>query len=328
MTKQQVFGALFGLCVGDALGVPVEFRSREYLAAEPVHDMIGFGTHNQPPGTWSDDSSLAFCMAESLCRGFDPRDAGDRIVRFEREGHWTPYGQVFDAGNTTLAAIDRLADPAIAPEEAGPRDETDNGNGALMRILPLAITLGGLPFTDRWDRVSRMSSLTHGHKRSVLACVIYSELVLELAGGRSPSAAYDRMRQTIQAEIDGEGELAHFQRILEADIAALTPEEINSGGYVVHTLEAALWSFLTTKSYTECVLKAVNLGGDSDTIAAVAGGLAGVAYGFRSIPKKWVDILPRKMEIGELADKLYSVISGHSVERQVQPGTAKTESGT
>ena len=325
MTKQQVFGALFGLCVGDALGVPVEFRSREYLAAEPVNDMIGFGTHNQPPGTWSDDSSLAFCMAESLCRGFDPRDAGDRIVRFEREGHWTPYGQVFDAGNTTLEAIERLADPSIRPEEAGPRDETDNGNGSLMRILPLAITLGGLPFADRWDRVSRMSSLTHGHVRSIIACTIYSELALEIAGGRPPAVAYDRMRQTIRTSLAGELELAHFQRILDGNIAAVPPAEINSGGYVVHTLEAALWSFLTTKSYAECTIKAVNLGGDSDTTAAVAGGLAGICYGFRSIPKKWVDILPRKMEIGELAERLHAAIAGRPVETRPGAGIAESE---
>ncbi|HUX22581.1 MAG TPA: ADP-ribosylglycohydrolase family protein [Spirochaetia bacterium] len=310
MTKQQVFGGIFGLCVGDALGVPVEFRSREFLASDPVRDMIGFGTHNQPPGTWSDDSALALCLAESLCNGFNPADAGARIVRFAREAYWTPFGRVFDIGNTTKMAAARLADPNIAPEEAGLRSETDNGNGSLMRILPLAFALGGLPFPDRMEHVSTISSLTHGHPRSVVACTIYVETAVELLAGRAPDAAYHHMRATVHENLRSHAELAHFRRILEEEIATLPQSEIESGGYVVHTLEAALWSFLTSNSYSESVLKAVNLGGDSDTTGAVTGGLAGLAYGFKAIPKNWVEQLPRKMEIGEVAEKLYAFHTG------------------
>jgi ADP-ribosylglycohydrolase len=203
-------------------------------------------------------------------------------------------------------AIERLADPDIAPEEAGLRSETDNGNGALMRILPLAFSLGGLPFLDRMERVAAISSLTHGHPRSILASTIYIETAVELLAGRAPDAAYHHMRATVNENLASHSELTHFRRVLDEEITTIPQSEIKSGGYVVHTLEASLWSLLTSNGYGESVLKAVNLGGDSDTTGAVTGGLAGLAYGFKAIPKKWVEQLPRKMEIGALAEKLYT----------------------
>lgn len=314
MTKQQVFGGIFGLCVGDALGVPVEFRSREYLASDPIRGMIGYGTHNQPPATWSDDSSLAFCMAESLARGFDLEDAAQRIVDYAREGYWTPYGRVFDIGRTTAAAASRLADPAINPLEAGLRGEMDNGNGSLMRILPLAFTSSGLPFAERVERVAALSSLTHAHRRSIVACSLYVEFALELLEGNSPRAAYERTRSSFRTNLAGDGELHHFKRILEEDLTTLPVEEIRSDGYVVHTLEAAFHSVLAADSYPEAVLRAVNLGGDTDTTGAVAGGLAGIAFGFKSIPQSWVEALPRKMEIGRLAERLFDTATARPAQ--------------
>jgi ADP-ribosylglycohydrolase len=246
-------------------------------------------------------------MVESLCNGFDPGDAAQRIVKFALQGHWTPHGRVFDIGSTTKAAVARLTDPSIPPVEAGPREESDNGNGSLMRILPIAFTLGGLPFSDRMERIAEMSSLTHGHPRSIIACTVYVEMALELLGGRSPSAAYDHTRETVRSQLGNNPEMSHFRRLVEEEIASLVVDEIKSEGYVIHTLEAAFWSLLTSGSYAESVLKAVNLGGDTDTTGAVTGGLAGIAYGFKAIPKKWVEALPRKMEIGELAERLYVV---------------------
>ncbi|MGB4437301.1 MAG: ADP-ribosylglycohydrolase family protein, partial [Acetomicrobium sp.] len=136
MKKDKVIGGLLGLCIGDALGVPVEFQSREKLKRNPVKDMMGYGTHNQPPGTWSDDSSLAFCLAESLCNGFDLQDIADKFVKWMYEGYWTPWGKAFDVGHTTQIAISRLK-KGVDPLESGPTDERSNGNGSLMRILPL-----------------------------------------------------------------------------------------------------------------------------------------------------------------------------------------------
>ncbi len=134
----KVLDGLFGLCVGDALGVPVEFKSRSYLTKNPVKNMIGYGTYNKPPGTWSDDSSLAFCLADSLCNGYDINDIADKFVSWYYHNLWTPHGEVFDIGNTTSEAIFRLKQGNINPEKAGAMDEYSNGNGSLMRILPLS----------------------------------------------------------------------------------------------------------------------------------------------------------------------------------------------
>ena len=136
MTSNKVLDGLFGLCIGDALGVPVEFTSRDDLKEHPVADMIGYGMYNQPPGTWSDDSSLAFCLAESLCNGYDLNDIASKFVAWYYDNHWTPHGEVFDVGNATSEAIERLK-IGVAPQKAGSCSEYSNGNGSLMRILPL-----------------------------------------------------------------------------------------------------------------------------------------------------------------------------------------------
>jgi ADP-ribosyl-[dinitrogen reductase] hydrolase len=136
VSKETIESALLGLAVGDALGVPVEFKSRHTLSAVPVTEMIGFGTHSQPPGTWSDDSALAFCLAESLCKGYDLNDLARRFVNWCEWGYWAARNaEVFDIGNATRLAIRRL-DLGISPVEAGGREEHSNGNGSLMRILP------------------------------------------------------------------------------------------------------------------------------------------------------------------------------------------------
>ncbi|MEO8353877.1 MAG: ADP-ribosylglycohydrolase family protein, partial [Chthoniobacteraceae bacterium] len=164
---QRKLGALWGSLVGDALGVPVEFLSREAVRKNPVHGMRGFGTHNQPPGTWSDDSSLLLCTVESLAHrgGFDATDLGQRFVRWESEGHWTPHGRVFDIGIATSQALSRLA-MGTAPEQSGGSDEYSNGNGSLMRIAPIALWFDNLPPNDLAATVHRASALTHRHPRS------------------------------------------------------------------------------------------------------------------------------------------------------------------
>ena len=315
-TRQRVFGALFGLAVGDALGVPVEYRSREFLRAEPVRNMIGFGTHNQPEGTWSDDSSLAFCVAESVCSGYDPLDAAKRMFAFAREGRWTPYGKVFEIGATTAEALSHLSLADTAVDELGLDDERNNGSGALSRTLPLVFVMGALDFFGRVEHIRRMTALTHRHRRSVLAGVLYVETAIGLLTGMSPRDAYLQMCATVDRELHDDKELVHFSRILGGGLPDLKEEEIRTGGYVVHSVEAALWSLLTTQDFREAVLKAVNLGGDSSTSGAVTGSLGGIAYGFKAIPREWVEILPRKMEIGELADRLNRV-HVPSVERRV-----------
>ena len=150
---------LLGLAVGDALGVPAEFKSRETLKKNPVTEMTGYGTHNQPPGTWSDDSSLAFCLAESLCEGYNLKDIADRFIKWHDEAYWTPYGEVFDVGIATRKAIQRLKE-GIDPGQAGGNTEYDNGNGSLMRIMPLLVLTDYSTTTEAYRLTEEVSSIT------------------------------------------------------------------------------------------------------------------------------------------------------------------------
>ena len=314
MDKQKMIGGLLGVAVGDALGVPVEFSSRSRLKAEPVTGMTGYGTHRQPPGTWSDDSSLTFCLAESLCRGYDFHDISRRFVRWLDEAYWTPHGETFDIGNTTSQAISRLRS-GVDPVEAGGRGERDNGNGSLMRILPIAFYFAASGTEEMLKATHDVSCVTHAHLRSQMACGYYNLMEVELLGGASPFEAYYRATDSaIQAysEPPFSEELSHFERVLNGRIHQEPEDAIRSTGYVVHTLEASIWAFLRASTFTEAVLSAVNLGEDTDTTGAITGGLAGVYYGLEAIPKHWIGSLARLPDIVGLGERLCDEISSRS----------------
>jgi ADP-ribosyl-[dinitrogen reductase] hydrolase len=309
--------ALLGLAVGDALGVPVEFIGRETRRRDPVVAMRGYGTHGQPPGTWSDDSSLTFCLAETLATvGYDLADAAHRFVRWQDEAYWTVHGRVFDIGIATAEALQRLRQ-GVLPQHAGGTDEYSNGNGSLMRILPLVFANKDWPIAERFRTVREVSSITHAHIRSSIAGFIYIELARQLLLGNNKQVAYTAMQRAVNEflsanSIVSELELRQFHRILENSygdydiqpLIACKEAEIKSSGYVVHTLEAALWCLLTHDTYSATVLAAVNLGDDTDTTGAVAGGLAGLAYGEAAIPVEWLSVLARRADIEELAARL------------------------
>lgn len=296
-----------GVAVGDALGVPVEFNSRQTISKKPVTDMIGFGTYNLPAGTWSDDSSLTFCLAEALTQDFDLKNIGQNFVKWAYENYWTPLGQVFDIGIATQQAISRLAQ-GEKPELAGGFGETDNGNGSLMRILPLLFYLLDKSINERYDITKKVSSITHGHIRSVIACFYYLEFAKQIFDGKNKFEIYRNLQTEVADHLTSLSinptEIAKFDRLLKRDIAELDEEEIQSSGYVLHTLEASIWCLLTTDSYKEAVLKAVNLGSDTDTTGAVTGGLAGLLYGFGDIPEKWIHQIARYDDIENLAERL------------------------
>jgi ADP-ribosylglycohydrolase len=303
-----VHAGIFGLAIGDALGVPVEFQSRVQLQKNPVKDMRGFGTHHQLPGTWSDDSSLTFCLAESLCVGYDLEDIAQSFLKWYHAEIWTPYGKVFDIGIATTSAIRQIAN-GIGPVLCGGDKEQDNGNGSLMRILPLAFYLKDE--TDLqiiFDKVKEVSSITHAHFRSVFACFIYVFYAGALIKGDNKIEAYYATRAQIQLFIRQNSfeadEIQWFQRVIFENIAELREEEIFSSGYVIHSLEASLWCLLNSDSFEETVLRAVNLGEDTDTTAAIAGGLAGIAYGWEMIPEKWKSILARVEDIEVVCNQL------------------------
>ena len=307
--RNPIRAALFGHAVGDALGVPVEFTSRKELAQNPVTSMLGFGTYNAPPGTWSDDASLSFCLAEALTEPFNLHSIANNFVRWANENFWTPYGVVFDIGNTTRWAIQRLA-IGIDPHIAGAIDEASNGNGSLMRILPLAFTIYNQPIEDRFERIRQVSTLTHGHIHSVVACFYYIEFALELLRHSDKYSAYQSLQKTVPAFLDSHfkntEKLDIFDRLLKNDISAIDEGKIESSGFVLHTLEAAIWCLLKTESYESAVLKAINLGEDTDTTAAVTGGLAGLLYGIDSIPTHWKTVIARHADIEDLAYRFWA----------------------
>lgn len=305
--NQQIQSAFLGLAVGDALGVPVEFRDRDYLKRFPVHDMLAFGTHHQPAGTFSDDASLAFCLAEALINGCDPYEIGHNFQLWMFNGFWSARGQVFDIGIATRQAIERLG-RGVNPEFAGGTEEYSNGNGSLMRILPLLFYIKDKPVEERYAITKQVSSITHGHVRSVIACFYYLEFARHLLEGTDLTYIYSLLKIEITDFLKSKdinpAEIAFFDRLLQGDIYTLSEDEIQSSGYVVHTLEASIWCLMASDNYADAVLKAVNLGEDTDTTAAVTGGLAGLVYGADGIPESWLAVLAKRENIKELAMKL------------------------
>jgi ADP-ribosylglycohydrolase len=300
----KIKSALFGVTVGDALGVPHEFSRPEDLRENPVTDMVGYGAYDLPPGTWSDDSSLTFCLAESLCSGYNTDHMGELFVKWYYQDNWTATCEVFDIGIGARNAFYKIKNGTKA-EFAGGQDEKDNGNGSLMRILPLVFAIQNLPIEERFERTRQVSSITHGHIRAVMACFYYLEFAKQLIEGKSKFEIYKDLQISIPSFFEKIGitssEIAYFDCLLKANIADLPLTEIRSGGYVIETIEASIWCLLTTDNYKDAVLKAVNLGHDTDTTAAVTGGLAGLLYGFDGIPNEWVKKLARVGEIERLA---------------------------
>ncbi|MEN6348926.1 MAG: ADP-ribosylglycohydrolase family protein [Syntrophomonas sp.] len=305
--KDRIIGGTLGVVVGDALGVPVEFMPRKVLDKTPVKGMKGYGTHNQPAGTWSDDSSLTLCLADSLLQkgGYDPEDIASKFRQWLTQGYWSARGKVFDVGFTTATAIRRTAD-GFPPTQAGLSTERDNGNGSLMRILPAALYFRSVEIKIMLDRICKISSITHGHPRSQLACCIYGLLVDELMNGMEKEAAYEQVCKGAFDAISGlnaglDEEWEHFMIPFGGKLVSEPQKHIPSGGYVVDTLTAATWCFLKHDSFEETVLAAVNLGEDTDTTAAVAGGLAGVYYGVDAIPREWTKVLAKRKQVEQIA---------------------------
>lgn len=310
MNQNQVFNGLYGLFVADAVGVPAEFQSRAMLKRKPITEMIGGGAHGQCAGTWSDDSSMAICLLVSMTETgmLDPEDVMLRFVRWLK-GEYTPHGSCFDCGNACRQAIYRFQH-GVPAAECGGTTLNSNGNGSLMRILPLAYPLydqygGDLTVSDHaMEQIHLASGVTHRHPISLSACGIYLNIAARLLDGM---ALVDAISSGVTASLvwyehqeQYRSWVSTWNRIDSVNHLKELPEnEINSGGYVVDSLEAALWCLLNTDNYRDCVLKAVNLGDDTDTTAAIAGGLAGLAYGMECIPEHWVTQMVKKNQLDE-----------------------------
>lgn len=302
--QDRILGGIWGSLIGDALGVPVEFKSRATVRECPVVGMRGYGTHYQPPGTWSDDGALILCTVDSLVNcEFDTTDMGSRFVRWMNEGLWTANGVVFDIGTATASALTRISNGTQA-EHAGGKEEYDNGNGSLMRILPVTMRFASESVERFAALVERASSLTHAHARSQMACVFLGLFVRQLLRGRKPQPALDVARMEFRGCYNERTpEFEHFRRLFDHNLSTLPESKINSTGYVLDTLHASLWCLLTTDNFSDCVLKAVNLGEDTDTTGCLAGSLSGVTFGIQYIKPQWLDQIARKEDVNLLAHK-------------------------
>jgi len=319
-----ILNSIMGSCIADALGVPVEFVNRERLRENPVIDMRSYGTYNQKAGTWSDDTSMTLCLVDSLSKGLDYNDIMTNFMKWINTGDYTPYVEVFDVGNATRKALMRFAD-GIDPLDCGGLSDNDNGNGSLMRILPILFYLQSIYGTELTENdeamniIHNVSALTHAHKRSLIACGIYISIASKLIGDMQLSIAVESgiysALEYYKKHDEFVDELHHYKRLSNKTFSKTPVKDIKSSGYVVDTLEAAIWCLLNTKDYKECVLLAVNLGEDTDTVAAVAGGLAGLYYGYESIPKEWISIIAKHDYIKNLSEQLYVTLSKTCIEK-------------
>lgn len=306
--KNLMKSIVYGKAIGDALGVPVEFIERVILRQKPITKMIGYGTHDQLAGTWSDDTSLLLAIIDGVKDGYDINKIADNFYKWRYYAHFTAYGEVFDCGTTTLQAIQNIAD-GKPPLECGLNNERSQGNGSLMRTLALVPLVKGLPIEERYRIVTEVSQITHAHLNCTFSCFFLVEFALMLIemkdkikfGVISLTAlilTQDLIKKFIQDNNISMSELSAFERIF-GPIEKEFEDKINSNGYVISTLEASIWCIVKTNNYHDAVLAAVNLGYDTDTTGAVTGGLAGILYGFDGIPKDWVDLIANKNLLNE-----------------------------
>ena len=314
---------IMGVVVGDALGMPVQFMDRAELKNNPVKTMEGYGTYNMPPGTWSDDSSMTLATLVSIkeCGNMNYSDIMERFADWSCDGEYTPAGIAFDQGKTCLEAIGNYA---ITKDykTCGKTGTMANGNGALMRIMPACLYAYVKVLNEEWDLkqalecIHQVSALTHNHLRSKMACGIYYFMVKNIIEGcgslleRLQNGLDDAMN-FYHEDIFNYVELAYYTRLFQLDEFAKNNEDtIKSSGYVVDSLEAAVWSLITTDTLEEGLLKAVNLGDDSDTVGAIAGGLAVLFYGYDSVPAEWRTQIIKEDELlalCEMMDETFAV---------------------
>jgi len=309
MSKIWIDG-MMGLVVGDALGVPAQFASRAELKINPVKKMEASLLFDMPPGAWSDDSSMALATLDSIIQKeeIDYDDIMERFTDWLYDGKYTPTGKSFDQGNTCVEAINNYERDSDY-RKCGLTGELDNGNGSLMRIMPACLYAYEMVIAKEWKEknavrfIHHVSALTHNHLRSKIACAMYYFMVESvIEGSESLLERLDEglLYAKIYYDKDSESkeELEHFRRLRSLrEFAKCSEDEIKSTGYVVHSLEAAVWCLITTDNLKDCLLKAVNLGGDTDTIAAIAGGLAGLYYGYESVPEEWRKEIIKEKEI-------------------------------
>lgn len=302
---------IIGMAVGDAVGVPYEFIKKDKMTIKPCTDMVGYGTHFQPAGTWSDDTSMALCIVDSLCNGLNYTNIAKKFSEWLTDNLWTPHGEVFDFGFATRNAINKFLMGDVHPTECGGITLNSNGNGSVMRTLALVPYVEDFNPDIRYHVISNVSSITHAHWISKYSCYLVCEFAISLRKGKTKDVAWteakDALIKVLLTDISFEQNTMEafnefFGVFMTDDIYKLTDNDFSGSGFARDTAVTSIWCILTTNSYKEAVLKAVNYGNDTDTTGCVTGGLGGVLYGIDGIPVEWVDVLVRKNDIFELIE--------------------------
>ena len=287
-------GALLGLAAGDAVGTTVEFATRGEFT--PLTDMVGGGPFHLEPGQWTDDTSMALCLAASLLdEGFDLHDQIQRYLLWKNAGYMSSTGACFDIGMATAAALARYTSGDSDPK-AGSTHPRSAGNGSIMRLAPVPIHYLATP-EQAIELSAEQSQTTHRAPECLMACRLFAEVLVRALQGHSKSEVL-APSMLVQPLTDG------LSSISRGDYKSLSESQIHGTGYVVQSLEAALWCFWKTDSFRDCILLAANLGDDADTTAAIAGQVAGAFYGEQGIPRHWLAQLAMAEEIGMLAERL------------------------
>ncbi len=299
----KIIDGVIGHAIGDAMGTPVQFKDRK-LFYKPVKEMLSSGAGDK--GTWSDDTSMELATIDSFinCNGWNYEDIMKNFYDWINEAKYTSRGITFDVGTTCLRAIKNYAYNGISPLEAGLNDINSNGNGSLMRIQPIAYYCyyKKLKTKEIYNLVKDISSLTHRHDISILGCYIYILYMVKLLQGDDKRTAYSKIQNEDYSMFSEETKEC-YKRILKNDISSFVVDEIKSSGYVVDSLEASIWAVLRAEDFRETIVEAINLGGDTDTIGAIAGSMAGIIYGYDNMPEEWINAIARKDYIEELCNK-------------------------
>ena len=303
---------IMGFAVGDALGVPVEFLNRDLLQRNPIKEMVGYGSHKVPEGTWSDDTSLMIATMDSIRENGDVNfdDIMYKFTEWVNYAKYTATDELFDIGISTRKAIlnFKRGEKAI---KCGTKGINENGNGSLMRILPFVYYLKFSDFSEeeRTTLINQASALTHAHEISKLGCKIYADYVTLLLDGVDKVKALDLLKEIDYNKYYSNDSVKVYQRILKGDLKSLNIDQIRSSGYVVDSLEASLWCTVKNNNYEDAVVAAINLGEDTDTIGEITGSLNGIIYGKNNISERWLNKLKKKDYLEELSNQFISTIN-------------------
>lgn len=299
----NIKSAIYGFVIGDAMGVPVEFEDREKLMKSPVTNMLGYGSYDVPKDVWSDDTSMTLATIDSIIvnkNELNYNDIANKFCEWINNAKYTATNEVFDIGTTTKYSLMRYWNNNIDATKCGGTGISENGNGSLMRMLPIALYCfyNKMEDNDIINIVRNTSSITHAHEISIIGCYMYVKYIIFILSNNNKTESY-KLLQKIDYSIFNKDNINLYERIIKDDISKYSLDTIKSTGFVVDTLESALWVILNTENFNEAIIGSVNLGGDTDTIAAITGSIAGILYGYDSMNKKWIKDIKNKELLNE-----------------------------